>query len=302
MSNPTVSVIIPTYNRAAALQGAIQSVLNQTFEDFELIVVDDASTDNTHEVVKQIEDSRIRYICRDTNRGEAAARNTGIIQARGAFIAHHDSDDTWLPEKLEKQLERFKGQGDDVGAVYCRFEKVTPEEKSLFPGDWPGQKEGHLFAQLLESNFIGTPTVMTRFACVETVGMFNESLRNVVDWEMWIRLAKRYRILFLDETLVQCDYTGENVSSNPETLIRAREYIFNAFHADLNEHKTALRKQAVALAELYGQTGNLTKARYYYSLALGASPLHPKVTAAWLSTFGGKDLHRKIIKKLWGHS
>lgn len=299
MNSPAISIIIPTYNRANILPRSVQSVLDQTFTNFELIIVDDASTDHTYHVVNSFNDPRIHYIRREANGGEAAARNTGIVQARAPFIAHHDSDDIWLPEKLQKQLELFQSQPDEVGAVYSRFRKIQPGGTSVFPGNWPSQKEGNLFAQLLQSNFIGTPTVITRFECVETVGLFNESLKNVVDWEMWIRLARRYRIKFIDETLVECDYTRQNVSSNIETLIQAREYIFNAFHNDLKEHKSALRKQAVGLAHLYSRIEDLDKARYYYSLALASSPLHPKILAAWMSTFGGIRFHQKTTCKLW---
>lgn len=100
---PTVSVVIPTYNRAHLVGRAIQSVLNQTYQDFEIIVVDDGSTDNTEEVVKSFNDPRIRYIRHDQNRGGSAARNTGIKMARGEYIAFQDSDDEWLPEKLESR-------------------------------------------------------------------------------------------------------------------------------------------------------------------------------------------------------
>ena len=108
--NPTVSIIIPTYNRAHLIGRAIQSVLNQTYQNFEIIVVDDGSTDNTEEMIKEFQkhDKRIKYIRHEKNRGGAAARNTGIKVARGEYIAFQDSDDEWLPEKLEKQMDVFQ--------------------------------------------------------------------------------------------------------------------------------------------------------------------------------------------------
>ncbi|RLF83553.1 glycosyl transferase, partial [Thermococci archaeon] len=108
MSRPTVSVIIPTYNRANLLKRAIASVLNQTFTDFELIVVDDASPDNTPEVVRSINDGRIRYVRLKKNSGGPVARNTGIRKARGRFIALLDDDDEWLPNRLELQIKKFE--------------------------------------------------------------------------------------------------------------------------------------------------------------------------------------------------
>jgi glycosyltransferase involved in cell wall biosynthesis len=104
-SSIAVSVVIPTYNRASLLGRAIKSVLEQTYQDFEIIVVDDASTDNTEEVVRNLRDRRIRYLRHEKNRGGSAARNTGIRAAWGQYIAFQDSDDEWLPEKLKKQME-----------------------------------------------------------------------------------------------------------------------------------------------------------------------------------------------------
>lgn len=115
---PTVSVILPTYNRAHLLERAIQSVLDQTYPDFEIIVVDDASIDNTVNIIKGIINERIRYIRHEKNKGAAAARNTGIKLAKGKYIAFQDSDDEWLRDKLEKQIKIFETVSPEVGVVY----------------------------------------------------------------------------------------------------------------------------------------------------------------------------------------
>lgn len=101
---PFVSIVIPTYNRARFLGRLVRSVLNQTYKNFEVIVADDASTDDTAEIIKTFKDDRIRYIRHESNAGAAAARNTGIKASRGEYVAFQDSDDEWLPEKLEKQM------------------------------------------------------------------------------------------------------------------------------------------------------------------------------------------------------
>jgi glycosyltransferase involved in cell wall biosynthesis len=127
---PTVSVIIPTYNRAHLIGRAIQSVLKQTYQDFEVIVVDDGSIDNTEEVVKKIQENRVYYYKHDKNKGGSAARNTGISLAKGEYIAFQDSDDEWLPEKLEKQIGVFNNQTKNVGVVYTGFYRIEGNNKT----------------------------------------------------------------------------------------------------------------------------------------------------------------------------
>ncbi|TAK34595.1 MAG: glycosyltransferase family 2 protein, partial [Saprospiraceae bacterium] len=118
---PAVSVIIPTYNRAKTIERAIDSVLNQTFSDLELIVVDDCSTDFTVDVIKQYTDERLIYIRHENNRGEGGARNTGIRNSRAKYIAFLDSDDEWFPNKLEKQMPVIQESDSKVGIVYSHY-------------------------------------------------------------------------------------------------------------------------------------------------------------------------------------
>lgn len=120
---PLVSVVIPTYNRAEFLPRAVESVLRQTVDDFELIVVDDASTDDTEAVVERFDDPRVEYVRHGTNRGGSAARNTGIERSSGEYIAFLDSDDEWYPRKLERQVEELRSRSDEWVATYCGFER-----------------------------------------------------------------------------------------------------------------------------------------------------------------------------------
>ena len=187
--NPTVSVIIPTYNRVHLIRRAIQSVLNQTYQDFEVIIVDDGSTDNTEEVVKSFNDPRIRYIRHEKNKGAATARNTGIKAARGKFIAFQDSDDEWLPEKLEKQMKVFENTPAKVGVVYTGFWKIENNKKIYIPFSWVKQKEGNIHKELLKGNFVTTQSIVARKECFKKAGMFDEKLPRFQDWELVIRLS-----------------------------------------------------------------------------------------------------------------
>jgi glycosyltransferase involved in cell wall biosynthesis len=189
MSNekPAVSVIIPTYNRAHLIGRAIQSVLDQTYQDFEIIIVDDGSTDNTEVVLKKFQnkDERIRYIRHDKNKGGSTARNTGIKAARGRFIALLDSDDEWLPEKLQKQLEVFESSPPEVGVVYTKT--YHRANKKIYPFSKEEQKDGMIFQDLLNldisKNCGQTSTLLIKKECFEKVGLFDERFPRQQDTE-----------------------------------------------------------------------------------------------------------------------
>ena len=199
-SKPIVSVIIPTFNRANLLISAIESVLSQTIKDFELIVVDDASTDDTQQKVAAIDDPRIRYIVQEKNLGECGTRNTGLDAAQGQYIAFLDSDDEWLPNKLEKQLNVFKTAPDDLGVVYSWLQVINDQGKiiRMRKPDISGDVKDYL----IYKNLIGTPsTVMIKKECIEPGLKFDTNLRCCGDWDMWLRISKQYRFEVIPEPL-----------------------------------------------------------------------------------------------------
>ncbi len=197
---PSISVIIPTYNRGYIITEAVESVLAQTYKDLEIIVVDDGSADNTREVLKPYRD-RIRYFYQ-ANKGVAAARNKGIEEAEGKFIAFLDSDDLWLPEKLELQKELFDNR-PELGLVYTRFWRIYAEsgKKKLKPKDGY-LKEGYICPQVLFKYLVWAGSVMARKACFCKAGGFDPSLPLVQDRDMWIRIAREFRISFINQPLV----------------------------------------------------------------------------------------------------
>jgi len=199
---PLVSIIIPTYNRAKFLPRAVNSVLNQTFKDFELIIVDDASTDNTKDIIQGFKDPHIRYIKHNDNRGIAGARNTGIKTSKGEYIAFLDDDDEWLPEKLTLQVRKFEKCPDRVGLIYCNYTSIdvttgTKRDKNLVPC-----MNNILYKQLLSGNIIGSGTYLIKKECFDKVGLFDEEVLGKEDWDMWIRIARYYHFDYLLETLV----------------------------------------------------------------------------------------------------
>lgn len=187
---PTVSIILPTYNRVGSVQAAIHSVLAQTYIDYELIVVDDGSTDETASHVREIADPRLIYVLHPQNKGAAAARNTGMRMARGDYIAFLDSDDTWHPQKLEVQVEFLKNSPDQVGGCVTSYRLVF-EDHSVIREI---AMEPSFYEQSLKGcNLSPGSTLLFKKECLDKVGFQNETLKRFEDWEWQIRFARFYQ-------------------------------------------------------------------------------------------------------------
>lgn len=194
IDNVKISVVIPTHNRSALLSAAVNSVLTQTFSDLELIVVNDHSSDDTVEVVRAIPDERIKLVNHNGASGGSAARNTGIIAARGSYIAFLDDDDEWVPEKLEEQLR----DSDGFDAVLCgAIQKGANRVDRSFP-------DHDVTPDVLRRGFIyagGTSNIMLRRGCA-TENLFDETLPNGQDWDFLIRLSRSYKVRYMHRPLV----------------------------------------------------------------------------------------------------
>jgi glycosyltransferase involved in cell wall biosynthesis len=220
MTPPRVSVVIPTFNRAIWLMEALKSVREQSFQDFEIVVADDGSTDGTWERIKQLqgEDPRVRYV-RQENRGPSAARNLGISAARGEFIALLDSDDLWLPEKLARQMAAFDAD-PSAGVVYCKFAFITESGEPL-ERDWPRpQVRGDLYVDLMYANVIygSDSAVVMRTADLRRAGGFDERLHAVEDQDLWRRLSLSHRFVLLDEVLVLVRVHPASIQQNIDAM------------------------------------------------------------------------------------
>ena len=194
-----VSVIIPTFNRAQKVSRAISSVLGQTFTDFEVIVIDDGSVDETGDVLAGFKD-RITLISHPENRGVSASRNSGITASQSPFIAFLDSDDYWLPEKLETQVRYFRENPD---AVACQPEeiwvrngvRVNPWKKHIKPSGW-------IFERSLKLCVVSPSAVMIRRAVLDEVGLFDEGFPVCEDYDLWLRIGCRYPVNLIDRFLL----------------------------------------------------------------------------------------------------
>ncbi|AUV82860.1 glycosyl transferase family 2 [Salinigranum rubrum] len=239
----TVSVVVPTYNCADVLPRTIESVLAQTLSDLELIVVDDASTDETESVVSGYDDPRIRYVRHPTNRGGSAARNTGIANARGTYVAFLDADDEWYPRKLERQVDCLTSRGDEWVAAYCGFDRIRNGRLSglrgliatRVGGRENTRKEGG--AELVADSLLlrgfstgGMSTLVVERVVVDAMDGFDESFQRRQDWEFRTRLLKRGKLAYVDEILVRKHGSGK---PSAETVERASLHFLDTFAADV---------------------------------------------------------------------
>lgn len=249
-----VSIIIPTYNREKTIGRAIQSILEQTYRWYEIIVVDDGSTDNTEEEVRKIDDDRIRYVCLKQNQGAAHARNEGIRISSYDYISFLDSDDEWMPDKLELQMNKIMNSYENLGLVYCR---MSSGKETVCPSyDWPEDVplEGNLFPLLLWRNIIGTPSVLVKKACLESVGGFKDTLRCLEDWELILRIAKEWKIGFVDKILVKVNKSAGSVSANAGAFLLARCYMVSLYRQEMLQTGLfpVIEKEILKKAEIYG--------------------------------------------------
>ncbi len=229
-----VSVIIPTYNRVEQLRHSVNSVLSQSYNEFELIIVDDASTDHTEEYVKSIKDNRIVYYRMPSNRGASAARNKGVDMARYEIIAFQDSDDVWKVDKLEKQMDYWDKNSDHV-LIYSAYEypgiRRVPDTNDI------KQLEGNIFPFLLLRNTIGTPTILTRKDIFIDQGGFDVDFRSLEDWDMVIRIARAGTIGYVDDVLVEAGISQGGISSSISNYFDARCRMILKYYMEFKEYE-----------------------------------------------------------------
>jgi glycosyltransferase involved in cell wall biosynthesis len=228
---PKISVVIPTHNRAELLALAIRSALGQTFREIEIIVVDDASSDHTPKVVESFGSDKIRYVRHENCRGPAAARNSGIDQACGEYVAFLDDDDEWFPRKLELQMEVMRKSPSSVGLVYSGYVVVDSQSGKVL-GERVPEKRGDLSKEMLVENHIGgTTCALIRRNCFESVGVFDERLPPFEDYDLWIRLSQQFQFDYVKEALFRYCIHSNNISSNLDARWKAMDMMLQMYGA-----------------------------------------------------------------------
>jgi glycosyltransferase involved in cell wall biosynthesis len=300
MQTPKVSIIIPTSNRAQLLIRAIKSVLNQTFQDFELIIVDDGSTDNTKEIVEQYQknDSRIKYIWQENSGSPPMPKNIGIKHSQGKYIAFLDSDDEWLFEKLEKQLKLFKQGSNKLGLVGCDAIIVNEKTTKQWIYHTPKYSTKDNFVRLLDGNFVcSTSSTMIKKSVLDDVGDFDENFLFPEDWDLWIRISQKYRIDFVYEPLFKYYFHQRNVSLTSEVhrKIQDYEYLCKKHSKYYLKYPKYLSKKLRFMGSLYCCDKNVTKGREKFSESIKANPMNIKSYLYFILSLFGANFYNKLF-------
>jgi glycosyltransferase involved in cell wall biosynthesis len=282
-----VSVIIPTYNRGRLVCEAIDSVLNQTFSDYEIVVVD-SSVDNTQKILASY-GNRLQYVYQCKN-GVSAARNKGILSSSGEYIAFLDDDDLWLPNKLALQV-KYLDDHPDVGLLFSDTGRAKGRQLVKCDRErgfqFSRSHRGHVFAELFINNFIPCCSVIVRRTCFDKVGLFNPSYTIGEDYDMWLRIARFYIIDYIDQPLaIYRNHEQQDLHSDVEKAIESVIMLKRKL-IDLNpslfaqfEHKTmkeAYYRSYVRLGWVQMWRGDVGKARKNYRQYIQLDSSDPRI-------------------------
>jgi glycosyltransferase involved in cell wall biosynthesis len=287
-AGPLVSVVIPVHNRAHLVGRAIGSVLAQTYKNFEIIVVDDASTDDLSTALAALSPSNLHRITHSTNRGAAAARNSGIAAATGEFVALLDSDDAWYPEKLAAQVAAMRDQPPDVVGAVCAYDCVKPgfPARHIVP-EWTRLTFRQV--QLLGCTCGPGTTLLCRREVYAEIGPYDEKLRRLEDWDWLLRLAEKdYRLLAMPETLAWVDVG----------VSRSRRQIDAALQRIRQRHETAIAAQGRTARRIFGATLHLEAASAAFGDGAYVQALLETVRALAAHPLRGAEFYRWLGQRL----
>lgn len=276
-----VSVILPVYNRSGSLEDSMRSVLNQSFRDLELIVVDDASTEDIKSIVEGVGDARVRYIRQAKNGGASVARNAGLAAAKGDFIAFQDSDDLWLPGKLAKQIDVLENAPADVGVVtgskvlygsgpdgsygVGKVSMRPPPESIMQPG------EDQIRKYLVE-NRISLQNALFRRNCYPQAKWFDDVTRSNADWAFTAHLAQHTKILESPDPVVMAFSSPDSISKLKKTKAIGLIRILKRNKAVYAKYPAEYADMMWRIGRILGRAGKPKMARKFYLRALRLSP------------------------------
>lgn len=289
MVEPLVSVIVTTYNRFELLCSAIDSILTQTYSNIEIIVVDDCSTDATENKIENFI-GQIKYVRNDKNIGLSASRNVGISVSSGTYISFLDDDDEILPQKVALQVELFN-ENKSADVVYCG---AIRRYKDYFVYKYPSLT-GSIYPEVLGGCPGTVHSLMIKKKCFDEVGLFDERLEQFEDFDLWVRISKKYKFDFVDECLVVYNYHPNQMTKKYKEILSSRDYLLDKYAGDYLLNKrflcVQLRRQ-ISLCALYSDYGLFYK---YLFRAIKVFPFNVILYFHLLLAISSKKMHRKII-------
>lgn len=296
-NEPTISVVIPVYEQPQLLNEALDSVMKQTFNDIEAIVVDDASDTDFKPIIDRYGD-QVRLLNHDENKGAAEARNTGIDAARGEYVAFLDADDRWISTKLEKQLEVFERAEANLGLVYTGFVQYELDgtEWERYPN-----ARGDIYLEELERDRVHpTSTVMVRWECLERVGGFDPSLPSRQDYDLWIRITEHYKVGYVDEILVDKREQSDSISKDFDRRIEGDLAVFEKVKDRTADLGMGTRNQIFSyhhhvIGRDYESNGKRWKALQHLGLAIIRYPFRPISWAMFVIALFGIDRNGRLM-------
>lgn len=273
-----VSVIVPTRNRAGYLRRAIESVRHQTLAALEIIVVDDASDDDTQATLAMLAGSDLRVIRTDRRQGASHARNLGIAAAHGSLLGFLDDDDLWLPEKLAVQVPALAAAPAEVGLVCCAYQVVS-ESSGRVARTWrPPARPMDLPYFLRTTGFMTTVPLLRR-ACLDAVGGFDEALEGGQDRDLWIRITEHFTVMVVPDVLAEHRIHGQQITSDLPAKARAGAAILRKHRARLIAHPDLLGRHLERTGLLQCAVGNAEAGRACLAEALELAPHRDELRA-----------------------
>lgn len=275
-STPDISVIIPARDRTNLLARALRSAAAQSWRSREIIVVGDGPQPGVRALIEQEHFSGVRHHELPEPRGASAARNEGLRRARGSFIAFLDDDDEWAPTKLERQIRKMNEAAPNTGVIYTRYALQSANER-IEP--WLPDPSAVSPLSFMENTAFGASVPLIRKDCFEQVEPFDETLPACQDKDLWIRLSARYRFDWIPEILATVHIHGQQITSNLNAKIRARELILRKHAAVLIDHPKSESRLTVKLGMLHCAAGAFEEGRRLFRRALELDPDQPDVRA-----------------------
>lgn len=295
-----VSVIVPVYNRDVYISATINSILDQSYSNIEIIVINDGSSDNSLSILKQLAKShpdKINII-NQSNQGQTKARNNGIKQAKGEFIAFLDSDDLWLKDKLSKQLPLFK---ENIGLVFSGIYNIDEHDQIISTELCNENIRGNIYSKLLIKNRMTGGTVVLKHSVLLDIGLFDETLSAAENWDLWLRVTQKYLADHVNEALLKYRVHPGNMSKDSTLMLSVTKNILNKHLSEESDDPEQKSIYQLAYAHLSYRTGvhdfssgNYKAARLNFQEAQKLAPNYKDCKQRIFRTYLGSNINKLL--------